>query len=67
MLRIMGTIGLGILFVLISPALRETIVEEAQACQVAMANNSPGSYIALGVAILLGMMFALHRAAQPRI
>ena len=67
MLRIMGTIGLGILFLLISPVLRETIVDDAQACQLVMANNSPGSYIALGVAILLGMMYALHRAAQPRV
>ena len=67
MLRATGTIGLGVLFVMISPALRETLVDDAQALQHALVSNSPFSYIAVGIAVLGGMMFALHRASQPRI
>jgi hypothetical protein len=67
MVRVFGTFGLGMVFVAISPALRETLVDYAKATESALVNNSPFSYVAVGVAVLAGMMFVLHRASQPRV
>jgi hypothetical protein len=66
MLRALGIFGLGILFILISPALRVSLVEDAQSVQQKIVANSPWSYVAIGVAIVLGLMFCLYRASQPR-
>jgi hypothetical protein len=66
MLRVLGTFGLGILFVLISPALRGSLLDDLGAIRHAIEVNSPLSYIGIGVAVLAGMMFALHQASQPR-
>jgi hypothetical protein len=66
MLRALGIFGLGILFILISPALRVSLVEDAQSVQQKIIANSPWSYVAIGVAIVLGLMFCLYRASQPR-
>ena len=66
MLRAAGCFGLGILFLAISPALRTSLMEDFTGLQQSMEQNSPGSYIALGVAVLIGVMFAIRHAAQPR-
>jgi F0F1-type ATP synthase membrane subunit c/vacuolar-type H+-ATPase subunit K len=67
MLSVLGLFGLGILFVMISPELRATIVTDVNLLQSAMVTHSPFSYIGMGLAVLFGMMFALHRASQPRV
>ena len=67
MLRVLGTFGLGLLFVAISPALRTTLIDDADKLQKAIIVYSPWSYVAIGVAMLALVMFCLHRAAQPRI
>ena len=66
MTRVLGTFGLAILFLVISPNLRETLMEGIEGLEQWMAVNSPMSYVGMGVAILLLMMFGLHRASQPR-
>jgi hypothetical protein len=66
MFRAAGTFGLGIIFVAISPALRNTLLDDATAVQHAIEVNSPFSYIGIGLAVLAGLMFALHQASQPR-
>jgi hypothetical protein len=66
MLRVLGTFGLGILFVAISPALRTTLIDDADKLQQTIIVYSPWSYVTIGVAVLALAMFCLHRAAQPR-
>jgi hypothetical protein len=67
MLRVMGTFGLGILFLTISPALRASLMEDADHVQRFLVAYSPFSYVGVGMAILAGMMFALYRASQPHV
>ena len=67
MTRALGTFGLGTLFLTISPHLRLTLMSGIDGLQQWVATNSPGSYIAMGVMVLFGMMFGLHRASQPRV
>jgi len=66
MFRILGTFGLGILFLLISPGLRGTVMGGIDGFLAFLDKNSPLSYVGLGVVILAGMMFGVYRAAQPR-
>ena len=66
MLRAAGTFGLGILFIAISPALRGSLLDDLGAIEHAIVVNSPISYIGIGLAVLAGLMFALHQASQPR-
>ena len=67
MLRAMGTFGLGIVFVLISPALRGSIADTAEAIQRTITVNSPWSYVAIGLTAVGLMMFGLYRSAQPHV
>ena len=66
MFRALGTFGLGILFVMISPTLRQSLLADTDALQQSIEHNSPWSYAALGVCGLALLMFFLHRAKQPR-
>jgi hypothetical protein len=66
MFRAVGTFGLGIIFVAISPVLRGTLLDDLGAIRHAIEVNSPVSYIGIGLAVLAGLMFALHQASQPR-
>ncbi len=66
MFRALGTFGLGILFVAISPALRVSLVDDADHLQKVIVDNSPWSYVALGVGVLALLMFGLHRSSQPK-
>jgi hypothetical protein len=66
MLRVLGIGGLGFLFVLISPALRVSLMDDAGKLQQTIITNSPWSYVAIGLGVLGLVMFAVHRAAQPR-
>ncbi len=66
MLRVFGTFGLGIIFFTISPELRHGLMDDVDGFQQAMVKYSPLSFIGVAVAILAVLMFALHRASQPR-
>lgn len=66
MLRALGTFGLGILFVAVSPALRQSLLNDVDSLQHSIDKNSPWSYLAIGLGTLGFLMFALYRAAQPR-
>ena len=66
MLKALGAFGLGILFLLISPELRATVMQGIDAVGNFLNANSPGSYVCLGVAGLIGAMIVVYRAAQPR-
>ena len=67
MTRLFSTFGLGIVFLAISPELRETMISTLSALQQWLAVNSPASYVGVGVLVVAGMMFGMHRAAQPRL
>jgi len=66
MFRVLGTCGLGAVFVAISPVLRGVLVYDADKIQRTIIYYSPWSYAFIGVGILGLMMFGLHRASQPR-
>jgi hypothetical protein len=66
MLRVLGTFGLGIIFVAISPALRTSLIDDADKLQRTIIVYSPWSYVGIGLGVLALLMFCLHRAAQPR-
>jgi hypothetical protein len=66
MFRVLGTFGLGILFVVISPPLRLSLINDADALQTKIVANSPWSYIAISAGILALLLFGLYRSAQPR-
>jgi hypothetical protein len=66
MLKVLGAFGLGILFLLISPELRATVMEGIDGIGNFLNANSPGSYVCVGVAGLIGAMIVVYRAAQPR-
>jgi hypothetical protein len=66
MLRAVGTFGLGILFVAVSPALRVSLISDVDALQNSIIKNSPWSYVAIAAGVLAILMFGLYRASQPR-
>jgi hypothetical protein len=66
MLSVLGIGGLGLLFVLISPPLRVSLMDEASDLQQTIITNSPWSYVAIGLGVLGLVMFSVHRAGQPR-
>jgi hypothetical protein len=66
MFRALGCFGLGILFLAISSELRMTVLNILEAISHWIETYSPLSYVGIAVAILAGLMFCLHRAAQPR-
>lgn len=67
MLRALGSFGLGILFLIVSPALRGSVMDVLNAIGNWVQVYSPLSYVGIGIAILAGLMFCLYRAAQPRV
>jgi len=66
MFKVMGAFGLGIVFLIISPPLRASLMEELTALGNYISSHSPVSYICLGVAGLVFAMIWVYRAAQPR-
>jgi hypothetical protein len=62
----MGMFGLGILFLLISPSLRMSVIGVYDSFGNFLTANSPLSYVGLGAVILAGLMVMIYRAAQPR-
>ena len=66
MLKVLSACGLGIVFLLVSPVLRGTVMDEIDAIGHFLNAHSPLSYVLLGVAGLGGAMVWVYRAAQPR-
>jgi hypothetical protein len=66
MLRAFSIFGLGGIFLVVSPELRGSVMDEIQALGVFLNNHSPLSYLCVGAAALGGAMFWVYRAAQPR-
>ena len=66
MLRVFSAFGLGIIFLWISPHLRNDCTRAIGAGAAAMTFYSPYSYIASGIAVLISMMMAFKRNSEPR-
>jgi uncharacterized membrane protein YdcZ (DUF606 family) len=66
MFRILGMFGLGILFLVISPGLRGSLIGNFESLGNAMDQYSPFSYVGLVLVIACILMFGLYRASQPR-
>jgi hypothetical protein len=67
MLRFFGMFGLAMLFLMISPKLRGSLLEDYHTIQKTVELYSPVSYIGIGVLILAGLMYGLYRSSQPRV
>ena len=66
MLRVFSAFGLGIIFLWISPHLRNDATSAIGAGAAAMTFYSPWSYIASGIALIITMMYAFKRDSSPR-
>jgi len=66
MFRVLGLFGLGAAFLAISPELRATLMDGIETGGKFLSDNSPLSYVGVGIAALAGAMFWVYRAAQPR-
>jgi hypothetical protein len=66
MFRALGTFGLGVIFLVISPALRDSLMGDLNSLEHTAQVYSPFSYVIIGLGILGILMFCLHRASQPR-
>jgi hypothetical protein len=53
-------------FLMISPNLRNTVLDGYAQAGLTMDAHSPYSYIGLGVAVLGALMVFFHRSSQPR-
>ena len=66
MLRTMAWAGMGGGFLMISPSLRGTVMGAFAAVVGKIEANSPYSYVALGVALLLGLGMSFKQGSRPR-
>ena len=66
MLRLFSCFGLGIIFLWISPHLRNDATRAIGAGATAMSMYAPYSYFGSGIAVILIMMVAFKRGASPR-
>jgi hypothetical protein len=70
MLRAIGLCGFGALFLTISPRLRSDVIDGITVAStqfsVSLAEYSPISYVAVGVAFIFGVMFLFRKSAAPR-
>jgi len=62
----MGFIGLGALFLVISPTIRQTVLDAIGAIDHEFEVYAPYSYVAGVMMILLMLIISFHRGAQPR-
>jgi hypothetical protein len=66
MVRAFAMFGLGGLFLLISPKLRESVQEAIGSVYLGMQVYAPFSYVAFGLLVLVVMLGSFYRGAQPR-
>ena len=66
MLRVFSCFGLGILFLMISPELRQQATAAIGAVVTQMTIYAPWSYVAGGIFLILSTMMAFKRGAAPR-
>ena len=66
MLRAASTFGLGGLFLMISPKLREQAWGAVGGGVSAMDSHAPYSYIAAGLLVIVALMVSFCRGAQAR-
>ena len=64
--RIMGCIGLGAVFLVVSPAIRQTVLDAIGGIDHEFEVCAPYSYVAGVVMVLLILIMSFHRGAQPR-
>jgi hypothetical protein len=67
MVRALGMFGLGILFLVISRSLRESVLNGLDSLSKTIQVYSPFSYVGIALGVLCCLMFFLHKAAQPRV
>lgn len=61
-----GLFGLGGGFLMISPELRDSVIDAGSRGQQLLQENQPYSYIILGVCGLIAMVTYMYRCSQPR-
>ena len=66
MVRAVCFLGLTGGFLAISPKLRDAVVETVNAASTGVEDHSPYSYVGLGVAALLVLMFYLSKGTSVR-
>lgn len=66
MLRMFSLLGLGSGFLMISPKLRDGLLQQFTQGLASLDEYSPYSYVALALVILGGLMLSLIRSSAPR-
>jgi hypothetical protein len=66
MLRACSLLGLAFAFLIISPPLRETVLDGIAQTAAAVVRYSPYSYIGLGLALLGALMLTFYKSSVPR-
>jgi hypothetical protein len=66
MVRAISLIAMTGCFLMMSPKLRDSIEGGYFQAGITMDQNSPYSYIALGIALVGGLMIYMFKASQPR-
>lgn len=61
-----GLVGLGGGFLMISPPLRESLMDVAGRGQQIVQAYQPFSYVGLGAVLIVALGFYMYRCAQPR-
>ena len=65
-MRVIGFFGLGVIFLVISPNIRQTLLGAIGAIDHAFEVYAPYSYVAGVLTVLLILIMSFHRGAQPR-
>jgi len=66
MVRALSLVGLTGGFLAISPSLRDTVVVTVSQAATGLEEYSPYSYVGLGFAIFVGLLFYFSRGSAPR-
>ena len=66
MVRAFCLIGMMGGFLAISPPLRDSVLDTFSQAAIGLEDHSPYSYVGLGVAIFVGLLFYFSRGSAPR-